>query len=109
MVPGMSTQGLVSVFYLPNDGQTNPLETTRSLIKGARMRGAKVCEDTAVTGVTVKNGAVCGVTTDQGDIACEIVINCAGIWGREVGRMVDVSVPLTRPSTCTSSPSRSRG
>ena len=94
MVPGMSTQGLVSVFYLPNDGQTNPLETTRSLIKGARMRGAKVCEDTAVTGITVKNGAVCGVTTDQGDIACEIVINCAGIWGREVGRMVDVSVPL---------------
>ena len=94
MVPGMSTQGLVSVFYLPNDGQTNPLETTRSLIKGARMRGAKVCEDTAVTGITVKHGAVCGVTTDRGDIACEIVINCAGIWGREVGRMVDVSVPL---------------
>ena len=60
MVPGMSTQGLVSVFYLPNDGQTNPLETTRSLIKGARMRGAKVFEDTAVTGIKVKKGPSAG-------------------------------------------------
>jgi 4-methylaminobutanoate oxidase (formaldehyde-forming) len=94
MVPGMSTRGLVSVFYLPNDGQTNPLETTRSLIKGARMRGAKVFEDTAVTGIQVRKGAVCGVFTEHGEIACEVVINCAGFWGRQVGKMVNVSVPL---------------
>ena len=94
MVPGMSAQGLVSVFYLPNDGQTNPMETTRALIKGARMRGALVFEDTAVTGIKVKKGAVCGVATEHGDIACEMVINCAGIWGRNVGQMVNASVPL---------------
>ena len=94
LVPGMSTRGLTSVFYLPNDGQTNPLETTRSLLKGARMRGVKVFEDTAVTGIKIKNGAVCSVATEQGDIACEIVINCAGMWGRDVGKMVNVSVPL---------------
>jgi 4-methylaminobutanoate oxidase (formaldehyde-forming) len=94
MVPGMSTKGLVSVFYLPNDGQTNPLDTTRSLIKGARMRGARVFEDTAVTGIKVKKRAVCGVATEAGDIACEIVINCAGLWGRHVGKMVNVAIPL---------------
>jgi 4-methylaminobutanoate oxidase (formaldehyde-forming) len=94
MVPGMSTRGLVAAFYLPNDGQTNPLDTLRSLIKGARMRGAKVFEETRVTGIRTSKGAVCGVSTAQGDIACEIVINCAGMWGREIGRMVDVAVPL---------------
>lgn len=94
LVPGMSTKDLVSVFYLPNDGHTNPLDTTQSLIKGAKMRGARVFEHTRVTGINLKNGTVCGVSTESGDIACEYVINCAGMWGREVGKMVNVSVPL---------------
>jgi len=94
MVPGMSTQGLVAAFFLPNDGQTNPIDTMRSLIKGARMRGAKVFEETRVTGIKTRRGAVCGVSTERGDIACEIVINCAGMWGREIGKMVNIAVPL---------------
>lgn len=94
MVPGMSTEGLVSAFYLPNDGQTNPLETTQALIKGARMRGAKVFENTPVTGIKQKNGTVCGVSTDYGDISCDYVINCAGMWGRQIGKMAGVSIPL---------------
>ncbi len=94
LVPGMSTKDLVSVFYLPDDGHTNPLDTTQSLIKGAKMRGASVFEHTRVTGINLKNGTVCGVSTESGDIACEYVVNCAGMWGREVGKMVNVSVPL---------------
>ncbi len=94
LVPGMSTKDLVSVFYLPGDAHTNPLDTTQSLIKGAKMKGAKVFEHTRVTGINVKNGAVCGVSTESGDIACEYAINCAGMWGRDVGKMVNVSVPL---------------
>ena len=94
MVPGMSTQGLVSAFYLPNDGQTNPLETAQALIKGARMRGAKVFENTKVTGIKIQDGAVRRVSTEHGDISCEYVINCAGMWGREVGKMAGVSMPL---------------
>lgn len=94
LVPGMNTQGLVSAFYLPNDGQTNPLETAQALMKGARMRGAKVFENTRVTGIKLNNGAVCGVTTEYGDISCDYVINCAGMWGREVGKMAGVSIPL---------------
>ncbi len=94
MVPGMSTKDLVSVFYLPNDGHTNPLDTTRSLIKGAKLNGAKAFENTLVTDIKVKNGAVCGVSTESGDIACEYVINCAGMWGHRVGQMVNVSIPL---------------
>lgn len=94
LVPGMSAKGLVSAFYLPKDGQTNPLETTQALAKGARMKGAQIFENTLVTDIKVKDGAVCGVTTDAGDIACEIVINCAGMWGRQVGKMVNVSLPM---------------
>lgn len=94
MVPGMSSKGLVAAFYLPNDGQTNPLETARSMVTGAKMRGAKVFEDVRVTGIKVKKGVACGVTTEHGDIDSEIVINCAGMWGRQVGKMVGVSIPL---------------
>ena len=94
LVPGMRTDDLVAAFYLPKDGVTNPVDTTRALAKGAKMRGAEIVENTLVTGITVKNGAVCGVTTDQGRIACEVVVNCAGMWGRQVGQMVNVSVPL---------------
>ena len=94
LVPGMSTKGLVTAFYLPNDGQTNPLDTTQSLAKGARMGGVKIFEHTKVNDIKTKNGAICGVATEQGDIACEYVINCAGMWGRDVGAMANVSVPL---------------
>lgn len=94
LVPGLSTAGLVSAFYLPKDGQTNPLETTQALAKGARVKGAKIFENTLVTDIKMKDGAVCGVSTDNGHIACEIVINCAGMWGRQVGRMVGASLPL---------------
>lgn len=94
LVPGMSAKGLVSAFYLPNDGQTNPMETAQALIKGARIRGAGVFENTRVTGIKTVNGAVCGVSTEYGDISCEYVINCAGMWGRQVGKMAGVSIPL---------------
>ncbi|MBW2409054.1 MAG: GcvT family protein, partial [Deltaproteobacteria bacterium] len=94
IVPGMSTDDLVAAFYLPNDGITNPIETTNALAKGARMGGAKVLEKVKVTGIKTDKGAICGVSTDQGDIKCEYVVNCAGIWGRSIGKMVNVSVPL---------------
>jgi 4-methylaminobutanoate oxidase (formaldehyde-forming) len=94
LVPGMRTDDLVAAFYLPRDGVTNPIETTRALAKGAKMGGAKIFENVKVTDINVAKGAVCGVTTDQGDIACEYVVNCAGMWSRHVGQMVNVSVPL---------------
>jgi 4-methylaminobutanoate oxidase (formaldehyde-forming) len=94
LVPGMSTDDLVAAFYLPGDGVTNPIETTRALAKGAKMGGAKIIENVKVTDIKVEKGAVCGVTTDQGEVTCEYVVNCAGMWGRQIGQMVNVSVPL---------------
>ena len=67
---------------LPRDGRTNPIDTTLALAKGARQGGVTILENTAVTAITVRNGAVAGVGTSRGDIACEVVVNCAGMWAR---------------------------
>jgi 4-methylaminobutanoate oxidase (formaldehyde-forming) len=92
--PLIRTDDLAGALWLPRDGRTNPIDTTLALAKGARMGGATILENTAVTGITVRNGAVVGVKTSQGDIACEAVVNCAGMWARDLGRMAGVAVPL---------------
>jgi 4-methylaminobutanoate oxidase (formaldehyde-forming) len=92
--PLLNTSDLIGGVYLPKDGQINPIDVTQALAKGARMRGARLLENTKVTGIRVENGRVAGVATDQGDIRCEVVVNCAGMWAREVGRMAGVNVPL---------------
>ncbi len=94
MVPGMSLKDLKSAFYIPKDGQTNPEDTAQSMAKGARIGGATIFENIKVTDIDIKNGVICGVKTDQGDIACEYVVNCAGMWGRDIGKMAKISVPL---------------
>ena len=92
--PLINVNDIVGGVYLPGDGQTNPTDTTIALAKGARMGGAQVFEDTKVTGIVTQNGRAAGVRTEQGEIAAEFVVNCAGMWGREVGRMAGVNVPL---------------
>jgi 4-methylaminobutanoate oxidase (formaldehyde-forming) len=90
----MHTDDLVGALWLPRDGRTNPIDTTLALAKGARQGGATILENTPVTGIRVKDGRVAGVSTPRGDVACEVVVNCAGMWAREVGRMAGVTVPL---------------
>ncbi|MHA6645526.1 GcvT family protein [Mesorhizobium sp. A623] len=92
--PVMAVDDLVGAVWLPGDGKANPTDLTQSLAKGARTGGARIIERVKVTGIKVKDGVACGVSTDKGDIAAEIVVNCAGQWARNVGRMCGVSVPL---------------
>ena len=92
--PLLDGDDVVGGVYLPGDGQTNPTDTTMALAKGARQAGARILEDVKVTGVNTANGRVTGVRTEQGDIAAEVVVNCAGMWGREMGLMAGVNVPL---------------
>src|SRR3546814_6265118 len=65
-----------------------------ALAKGARQRGVRIVENCGVTAIRQKNGRATGVSTALGDIACDVVINCAGQWAKEVGRLAGVSVPL---------------
>ena len=94
LYPIMTTDGLDSAFLIPGDGMTNPTDTTQALAKGARQGGAKVIERVTVTAVRHEGGRVTGVATDRGEIACETVVNCAGMWARALGASVGVNVPL---------------
>jgi 4-methylaminobutanoate oxidase (formaldehyde-forming) len=92
--PLMNTADLIGAIHFLEDGSTNPADTTMAFAKGARAGGARLIEDCKVTGVRTRNGRVLGVTTEAGDVSAEIVVNCAGLWGREVGKMAGVDVPL---------------
>jgi 4-methylaminobutanoate oxidase (formaldehyde-forming) len=92
--PLMRTDDLAGAVWIPGDGRTNPIDTTLALARGARNGGATILENVTVTGIQRERGAATGVRTDHGDITCEVVVNCAGMWGREVGRMAGVNVPL---------------
>ena len=94
MWPPMETSDLVGGSFMPSDGQANPSDITQSLAKGARMHGARIHEQTVVTGFVIKDGRVTGVETDQGQVACEKVVCCCGMWSKEVAGLAGVSVPL---------------
>jgi glycine cleavage system aminomethyltransferase T/glycine/D-amino acid oxidase-like deaminating enzyme len=92
--PMMRSDDIIGAVYSPGDGRVNPSDLCAALVKGAKARGARIFEDTAVTGFRIHNDRVSGVRTAHGDIGCETVVNCAGLWGRQVGAMAGVSVPL---------------
>ncbi len=92
--PMLNTGGLVGAVHLPKDGETQPDNTTKALAAGATSRGVKIIENTRVTGILTSGGAVTGVSTSRGDIACDVVLNCGGMWAREIGLMCGVTIPL---------------
>ncbi len=96
--PLLRTDDLSGAVWIPGDGKANPTDLTQSLAKGARMRGARIVEGTAVTGVIVERGGVAGVRYrgehGEGEIRCESLVNCAGQWARELGKLAGVNVPL---------------
>ena len=92
--PLLSTEGLVGAVHLPYDGETVPDSTANALATGATTRGVQIIENTPVNNILTSGGAVSGVSTARGDIRCEVVVNCAGMWAREIGLMCGVSIPL---------------
>ena len=92
--PLARTDDVLAGFYIPADGRVNPVDVTMSLAKGTRQQGARIIEGVAVTGFLTKNGAVTGVRTTEGDIEAEYVVNCAGMWARQLGELAGVSIPL---------------
>ena len=92
--PLMRTDDLAGAVWIPGDGRTNPIDTTLAMARGARQGGATILDNVTVIGIRRERGAATGVSTDHGDIACEVVVNCAGMWGRQVGQMAGVNVPL---------------
>jgi len=92
--PLARTDDVLAGFYIPDDGRVNPVDVTMSLARGARMRGVTIIEGVPVTGFLRERGTVTGVRTGQGDIDAEYVVNCAGMWARQLGELAGVSIPL---------------
>ena len=84
--------------WLPLDGQGDPANIALALAKGARQNGGIIIQNTKVTGFKKEGRRITGVNWSQGDETgttdVELVVNCAGMWGHEVGRMAGVNVPL---------------
>jgi glycine cleavage system aminomethyltransferase T/glycine/D-amino acid oxidase-like deaminating enzyme len=94
LFPLARVDDVLAGFYVPDDGRANPVDVTMSLARGARLKGARIVEGTPVTGVLTRNGAVSGVRTPYGDIEAEYVVNCAGMWARQLGEAAGVNIPL---------------
>jgi 4-methylaminobutanoate oxidase (formaldehyde-forming) len=92
--PLARTDDLVGAVFLPKDGQTNPVDTTQALAKGARQRGARIFENVKVQGILIENGRAAGVRTAQGEIRADAVVNCAGMWARDLAAAAGVALPL---------------
>ena len=98
--PHLNIEDVTGAVYLEKDGQGDPANIALALAKGARQNGATVIEGVKVTSVQQQNGRVTGVSwqrdgsDEQGEIKADFVVNCAGMWGREIGQMAGVNVPL---------------
>jgi len=94
LFPLMTTDGVEGAVYLPTDGYIDPTGLTMALVAGAKARGAQFCTHTRVQAITLKDSRVHAVVTDKGIIETEIVVNAAGQWAGEIGRMVGLNFPI---------------
>ena len=86
--------GVQGGFFVPSNGQVNPLDVTQAMARGARNNGALIFENTSATSILTKNGRVIGVETDQGVIATEKVVLAGGMWTSRFAKAHGVTVPL---------------
>ena len=94
MWPLLNVDDVLGAIHLPMDGMVNPVDVTQALAKGAKNGGAQIFENVKVLDVKTQNGKAVGIATEQGDIDAEFVVNCAGMWARDLGRQSGVNIPL---------------
>ena len=92
--PLVDTRGLLGAAWNPDDGHVDPTSVTRALVKGAQDRGARLHRHTRVTAIERTRSGEWRVVTDRGNFRAEVVVNAAGTWAREVGRLVGLDLPI---------------
>jgi len=92
--PLMNAEDVLGAVWSPDDGRVSPSDLCAALIKGAKARGARVFEETAVTGITVEGNRVKGLETSRGPIRTDAVALCTGLWSRQAAAMAGVDVPV---------------
>lgn len=92
--PRLHDQDIVGGVHFPEDGQTNPIDTTLALASGARQKGVTLIEHCEVSAIEREGGRVTGVSTALGDIQADRVVLCAGMWSHSMGRQCGATIPL---------------
>ena len=93
--PAFRADGILGGVFCPLNGQLNPLMLCRALAKGARRHKTTFLLGTNVESIEVGGGRISSVRTGAGDIPCEYVVNAAGAWAADVGRMVGLPIPVS--------------
>ena len=94
LYPVIYDEDIFGGVYMPEDGQADPVGVTNVMAKAARTEGVKIFEKTPVEKILIKDGKVTGVQTQFGKIDCEYVALATGMWLRQIGEDIDVSIPL---------------
>jgi len=94
MVPLINLEGVLAGTFHERDGLADPNSVVQGYVSGARRLGARLLNNVEVTGIEVAGGRVRGVVTNRGRVAAPVVVNAAGPWAGEVGRMAGVEVPI---------------
>jgi sarcosine oxidase subunit beta len=94
LAPGVDVDGVLAATFCSKDGIADPNGVTSGFAKAAQARGAAIERDTEVTGIRLEGTRVAAVETSRGTIETRIVVNAAGPWARQVGRMASIDVPV---------------
>ncbi len=92
--PLLDGSRIFGALHVPTDGLARAAKAVEVLAERATERGARFIGSTRVTDVLQNGGRVTGVRTGQGDFPADVVVSCAGFWGREIGAMAGMDVPL---------------
>ena len=93
--PLVNTDGVLAGAWTTGDGHVDPAGICNAMAKGARQMGAKIVTNTRVTGIKQRASGDWEVQTGQGDVVCEMVVNAAGCYARQVSQMVGTDIPIT--------------
>jgi sarcosine oxidase subunit beta len=94
LVPLVNLDGVLGGTFCSRDGLADPNSVTQGFAKAATRLGAQIETETMVTGLRVEGGRVVAVQTDQGEVATRTVVNCAGPWAADIGRMAGLEIPI---------------
>lgn len=94
MFPLMDERHFVGAMWDPVEGHLDPSGTTHAYAKAARKLGAEIELRNRVVELTQESDGTWNVVTEKGTVKAEHVVNCGGLWAREVGRMVGLELPL---------------
>ena len=92
--PIINEKDILGGIFMPGDGQADPIGVTNLLAKAAKQEGVKIFEKSPVEKILVKNGRIAGVKVNNQVIECEYIVLATGMWSRQIGEEMGVSIPL---------------